>query len=293
MPKLQDIDFSKKTFKIRPQLHRYLSSVSHLIDGRSYSKISDIFTNSNKPKLIQTYESLKKQVEKPSKLITVKKMNQKKPTKKEYLVNVVLYSKGPQFKGQKPWKWLYMLFPSDPHRQLQVKGPDPFPGSIIKKLVYQSDRKEFTFGINIFLTDADFYEYFRDKAAYIDAFKIFSVDTIVESKSKHNPLSKKLKNAAQKISVHNTYIETKLNTAFNTFKEALANPHYVNNECWLNTIQDVYGDTLMSSKKREVVNRAKILEVIGKTEETVKDGISVKDVMPFFEKYCLQLRVYE
>ena len=59
------------------------------------------------------------------------------------------------------------------------------------------------------------------------------------------------------------------------------------------TIQDVCGDTLMSSKKREVVNRAKILEIIGKTEETVQDGISVKDVMPFFEKYCLQLRVYD
>ena len=67
----------------------------------------------------------------------------------------------------------------------------------------------------------------------------------------------------------------------------------MSNECWLNTLQDVYGDTLMSSKKREVVNRAKILEVIGKTEETVKDGVSVQDVMPFFEKYNLQLRVYD
>ena len=121
------------------------------------------------------------------------------------------------------------------------------------------------------------------QGSYVVAFKIFSVDTIVESKSKHNPLSKKLKNAAPKISVHNKYIETKLNTCFNTFKEALAYPHYVNNECWLNTIQDVYGDTLMSSKKREVVNRAKMLEVIGKTEETVKDGVSVEDVMPFLK----------
>jgi len=155
MPKLQDIDFSK-TLIIRPQLHRYLSSVSHLIDGRSYSKISDIFTNSNKPKLIQTYESLKKQVEKPSKLITVKKMNQKKPTKKEYLVNVVFYSDKPNFKGQKPWKGLYMMFPKEPHRQLQVKGPNPFPGSIIKKLVKLEDNKDFKFGIELFKTDEEF-----------------------------------------------------------------------------------------------------------------------------------------
>ena len=82
MPKFTEIDFSKATVKIRPLLHKYLTSVSHLIDGRSYQKISDTFTNSIKPKLIKTYESLQKLVEKPSKLITVNRMNQKKPTKK-------------------------------------------------------------------------------------------------------------------------------------------------------------------------------------------------------------------
>ena len=51
--------------------------------------------------------------------------------------------------GQKQWKGLYMMFPKDPHRQLQVKGPDPFPGSIIKKLVKIYD-KEFKFGIELF-----------------------------------------------------------------------------------------------------------------------------------------------
>ena len=135
MPKVSEIDFSKATLKIRPLLHKYLTSVSHLIDGRSYQKISDTFTNSNKPKLIKTYESLKKLVEKPSKLITVKRMNHKKPTKKEYLIDVVFYSDQPQHKGQKPWKRMYMMFPKEPHRQLHVKGPDQFPGSIIKKLV--------------------------------------------------------------------------------------------------------------------------------------------------------------
>ena len=140
-------------------------------------------------------------------------MNQKKPTKKEYLVNVVFYSKEPQFKGQRPWKGLYMLFPSEPHRQLQVKGPDPLPGSIIQQLVYQSDRKEFKFGITMFRTDAEFYDYFRDKAAYIDAFKIFSVDTIVESKSKHKPLEKQTEECTEgqyQQQIHRNQIEHQL-----------------------------------------------------------------------------------
>ena len=113
MPKLTEIGFSKATVKVRPLLQKYLTSVSHLIDGRSYQKISDTFTNSNKPKLIKTYESLKKLAEKPSKLITVKRMNPKKPTKKEYLIDVIFYSTRPQHKGQRPWKGLYMMFPGN------------------------------------------------------------------------------------------------------------------------------------------------------------------------------------
>jgi hypothetical protein len=132
MPKLQDMDFSKKTFKIRPQLHRYLSSVSHLIDGRSYSKISDIFTNSNKPKLIQTYESLKKQVEKPSKLISVKKMNQKKPTKKEYLVNEVFYRKEPSSKDRSHGKG-YACYSHQTHiDNYRSKDQTPFQEALLK-----------------------------------------------------------------------------------------------------------------------------------------------------------------
>ena len=105
-----------------------------------------------------------------------------------------------------------------------------------------------------------------EQGCYVVAFKIFSVDTIVEPKSKHKPLEKQLKNA-QKVSINNKYIETKLNSNFDTLTESLAKPEYVNDECWLNTIVYVYGDTLMSSKRREVVNRAKILEIIGKTGE--------------------------
>jgi hypothetical protein len=35
----------------------------------------------------------------------------------------------------------------------------------------------------------------------------------------------------------------------------------------------------------------KILQVLGRTEENIKDGLSIKEVLPFFEKYKLKLRV--
>ena len=60
------------------------------------------------------------------------------------------------------------------------------------------------------------------------------------------------------------------------------------------SINDFYGDNLLrSDKKGNVIDRASILATIGKTEDNVKEGLSIEDVKPFFEKHRLQLRVYD
>ena len=53
------------------------------------------------------------------------------------------------------------------------------------------------------------------------------------------------------------------------------------NECWLNALTDYYGDTVLGSNRREVLSRDRLLKMIGKTEENVKDGCSLPDVIPF------------
>ena len=69
---------------------------------------------------------------------------------------------------------------------------------------------------------------------------------------------------------------------------------YKDNECWINTIRDFYGDTLMDEKKnRNVLTRAILLSIIGKTEDNIHAGVNSKDVLPFFIKYRLHLRVYD
>ena len=35
------------------------------------------------------------------------------------------------------------------------------------------------------------------------------------------------------------------------------------------------------------------MQTLGKTEENVKEGLSIQDVVPFFEKHRLQLRVFD
>ena len=42
-----------------------------------------------------------------------------------------------------------------------------------------------------------------------------------------------------------------------------------------------------------MITREILLKTIGKTEEAVKQGLSIEDVLPFFVKYRLQLRVFD
>ena len=75
---------------------------------------------------------------------------------------------------------------------------------------------------------------------------------------------------------------------------AIKNEKYRDSACWINSIADFYGETLMNTdRKRNVLTRAKLLTILNKTEETVKLGISVKDVLPFFQQYKLNLRVFD
>ena len=112
-----NLDASPKI--LQRQLLKYLVSVEHKIDNRgARDKFWKIFLSAKKPKLIETYEALQKEFRthrkmetksalKPSKVTTI---DVKPSSKKEYLLNVVLYSSVPTFDGQKSWKGLYMMF---------------------------------------------------------------------------------------------------------------------------------------------------------------------------------------
>ncbi|MFM7982040.1 MAG: hypothetical protein ACKPKO_22245 [Candidatus Fonsibacter sp.] len=65
-------------------------------------------------------------------------------------------------------------------------------------------------------------------------------------------------------------------------------------ECWTNTLYDNYEQTLLRwDNQKNLITRDTILEVLGKTEENIKEGLTIKEVLPFFQKYKLKLRVYD
>ena len=70
-----------------------------------------------------------------------------------------------------------------------------------------------------------------------------------------------------------------------TFRESIEKQHYRVSECWINCLYDHYRDTLLSTEKtRNVVPRAMILEIIGRTEENIQLGLGIMSMEPFSVK---------
>jgi len=105
---------------------------------------------------------------------------------------------------------------------------------------------------------------------------------------------KKAKNRdGHKMSCYYMYISTELDLSATTFKEAIEKQNYRSNECFLNSIYDHYHDSLLKDNHRNAITRQTLLDIIGKTEDQVKEGLSIEDVMPFFERFRLSLRVFD
>ncbi len=74
-----------------------------------------------------------------------------------------------------------------------------------------------------------------------------------------------------KIAAYYCYTTTELDLTASTFKDAIAKAHYGKDECFF------YKDNLLSaSKQRNVITREILLKTIGKTEEEVKQGLSMR-----------------
>ena len=142
-------------------------------------------------------------------------------------------------------------------------------------------------------TDRDAYDELEFHKSYIDCIKLLSVER-VDEETDFAPEKEKLKNTAN-LSMYNIYIQTPLDPEFETFKEAIQVKHYKENECWFNTITDWYKDTLMGEKRREKnrLTKESMLKLMNKTEEDFKtNGASIQDMVPVFEHYGIQVRIF-
>ena len=129
--------------------------------------------------------------------------------------------------------------------------------------------------------------------SYLEAVYLMNI-TDSETKGRAFEPRKRKNRDTAKVGAYYLYNYVAMDLTKDTFKEAIQNNNYTKDECFLNTIYDFYRDNLLNpDKKRNVITREIILETIGKTEENVKEGLSIDDVLPFFEKHRLQLRIFD
>ena len=229
----------------------------------------------------------------------------KNGTLRYYTVSTIVYSGSKQTPDQKP-KYIYKQVDALTGevekipvytltiRNFNVLASNPFPNDIHREFLssYPEHKELYEKVMNILETDKYFDEHYgRYGDTYrLDAVYIMNAEPI-PSKGKYKPLDTPLRNQ-EKVSIYHKYIETPVNLEYETLREAIENKNYVENECWLNAITEHYKESLLS-KKRNPITRETILNIINKTEDNIKDGITINEILPFFEKYGIQLRVID
>jgi hypothetical protein len=212
----------------------------------------------------------------------------------KYSLEVMMYSTNPAHPTQKHSyvnKKIKFYLITNPTREFRVKAPNPFPSDLYRKFIPKYDPEDKTQTMteewkrimHIMKTDHEFKELYDLKPDYIEAIYVKNYDSLQPKGKPYKPLQENLKNG-NAVSINYKYIETNIDLKFDTLQEAIENKNYIKNECWINTIVDFYGSTLMSENKRKHVTREIILQDINKTEENIKDGVSVKDIISFFSQ---------
>ena len=322
--KNSEINSQTKLNTLKTKLYTMIRT-SKKIDGRSFQKyINQVAAIKNKeenrPKLMHLYDTIN-EINKGETTSTFRKVaevaKEKKAKKTEaaakiqrlfkkvlgnkkyYLIDVLLYRK-PDDDDKKRTKPKIVRkygesFIQYAKVQLSVKAPKQFPLDLVNRFIARDHQNiEFKRGLDIFLTNDDFKSQGAEQLIYLNAFLILKVTTTDDYTYKeYDPIEEDLQDS-QKISMYHKYIDTKLDLECDTFEEAIKNKNYVENECCINTLYDYYKDSLLNPNKKQqsyLITRDMILNTLGKTEENIKDGIKLPELVMFFEKYNLQLRV--
>ena len=156
--------------------------------------------------------------------------------------------------------------------------------------------KEFRALYPICMTSTDFKD--REKAVpgYLDAIYIKDWTYLGKRGAKEaiDPVETKKRSAGQKVAISFKYCSYQMDLSKATFREALRNTSHNSSECWINTLYDNFKDKLLrQDKTKNLVTREKILSILGKNETDIKDGLTIHEILPFFQKYKLKLRVYD
>ena len=228
-------------------------------------------------------------------------VRERQKNRKAYSVKYILFSDQKLEKGKNGVKKndvMYYPLLNPVERTANVKSNE-FIETIIKRLITERDDK-FLFKkvLKILETDDEFAYLIDGYMSYIKAIRIEKIVDVDDKQAKDIDIKdEKLKNGNENISVYHRYIETVVNTDFDTIKDAIQNEKYRENECWINALVDTYeGTDLMRCKRGKLaktLSREKVLELLGVDEEEfIEKGASINEMDVVFKHYNMPVRLY-
>ena len=172
-----------------------------------------------------------------------------------------------------------------------IKATKYIEEQVRKRIFKNEDKRTFNKVIDLLIQDDEMNEYLnrREMRHYADAVVIYSADVVDGNPQDHNPRERNLRNA-DNIGIYHRYIQTELDTDYTTFEEAIKVKHYTKNECWINALNDFYGNEPRMKK----MTRENVLRLIGKTDEDFKtNGASINDMEKVFIEYRISARIFD
>ena len=161
---------------------------------------------------------------------------------------------------------------------------------LVKKIIFRlHDKHLFKKVIKTLAQDDDIAEHYKRQNQYIDAAVIYEADTVEGDIKDYDPKKKNLNNA-NNIGFFHRHMETELDPEYCTSEEAIKVKYYVENECWINTLNGFYGQ----EKNMKKMTRESILKLIDKTVEEFKShGASIEDMNKVFKEYAISARSFD
>lgn len=182
---------------------------------------------------------------------------------------------------------------------LKYEFPKEFKNKYItKSLNYNTQLKshrqnnpEFHELIQILETNDEFSAWHHQVKDYLEMVHLSNFTSIDSSPPNKNFIDWKSRDT-EHISINYKYISTDIDLDKDTFKSAIEKKNYIKNECWINCIVEMYQDFLFN-RKREPLTREKLLKLIDKTEDDIKEGITISQMIPFFDKYNIPVKLFD
>jgi hypothetical protein len=216
-------------------------------------------------------------------------------TKQKYQISVILYTQKRRLDGKKAEEYTEedkKIKLSDRKLKKFVGLTQIYTGNMnveayrskvfedLKWKLVKRGTKEFRALYPIMMTNPDFRDREKMVPGYIDAIYLKDWTYIGGLKrdggSPADPVETKKRSAGEKVAIAFKYASYMIDATKPSFKEALRNSSHTESECWINTLYDNFKDKLLRpDKTKNLITRETILDVLGRTEADIKDGLTM------------------